>query len=109
MFSLNTKAAATVLGATKSHSVHNTVRNNQSVADVCVATACLVTRVCYQQFPTGKAVQIIKLLKAVGHVLFAGQYSKLTHLMVPYINMVHAPQCARDQISYQARPITHHQ
>ena len=62
-------------------------------------------QVCYQQFPTGNAVQIVKLLKAVGQVLFAGQYSKLTHLMVHYINMVHARQCARDPISYHAKPI----
>ena len=66
-------------------------------------------QVCYQQFPTGNAVQIVKLLKAVGHVPFAVQYSKLTYLIVHNINMAHAPQCAQNLISYHARRITHHQ
>jgi len=53
----------------------------------------------YQWFQIEMTIQI-RPLKALGHVLFADQFSRLTHSMVLFINMVHVLQSVQDLINY---------
>jgi len=93
---MNTKSATTALGAIRTRSFRNAATTIQSASpDGSISSPA----VCYQWFQIEVEIQK-RPLKALGQVLFAGQFSRLTHPMVLFTNMVHVLQSVQYLINY---------